>query len=85
MRWTSWRVMFVDRIVMAYLRPNLLHMGKLVLILLFLFLLARRSDGASGAHVSVNVLLFLFGWLQDLKRRKTTRLELIASGMRAAP
>lgn len=74
MRCMSWRVMFVDRIVMAYLRPYLLHMGKLVLILLFLLLLARRGDGASGAQVSVNVLLFLLGWLQDLRRKEKHRL-----------
>ena len=68
MRWVSWRKgIFVDRIVMAYLRPNLLHMGKLVLISLFLLLLARRSDGRAGAHAPVDVLLFLFGWLEDLR------------------
>lgn len=52
---------------LAYLRPNLLHMGKLVLILFFLFgllllWLARRSVGPAGAHATVDVLLFLFGW-----------------------
>ena len=50
---------------MAYLRPNLLHMGKLVSNSLFLLLLAR-SVGSSGAHAPVNVLLFLFGWFEDL-------------------
>ena len=51
---------------MAYLRPNLLDIGKLVLIRLFLLLLMRRSDGPAGAHAPSNVLLFLFGWLEDL-------------------
>lgn len=58
---------------MAYLRPNLLHMGKLVLISLFLLLLARRSGGGpAGAHAPVDVLLFLFGWFQDLFGRRTS-------------
>ena len=50
---------------LAYLRPNLLHMGKLVLIPFFgllLLWLARRSVGPAGAHATVNVLLFLFRW-----------------------
>lgn len=55
---------------LAYLRPNLLHMGKLVLIPLFLLLLARRSGGgAAGAHAPVDVLLFLFGRFEDLHGR----------------
>lgn len=57
----------LKRFVKAYLRPNLLHMGKLVLILfLFLLLLSRRSDGTAGAHATVNVLLLFLGWFQDL-------------------
>lgn len=60
---------------MAYLRPNLLHMGKLVFVPLLLLLLARRSGGGSaGAHAPVNVLLFLFGWFEDLKKREQVRL-----------
>lgn len=61
---------------LAYLRPNLLHMEKLVLIPLFLLLLARRSGGGpAGAHAPVNVLLFLFRWFQDLKEGGKVRLE----------
>lgn len=67
-------IVFVDRAIveqgvlqkLAYLRPNLLHMGKLVLIPFFfgllLLWLARRSVGPAGAHATVDVLLFLFGW-----------------------
>lgn len=56
---------------LAYLRPNLLHMGKLVLIPLFLLLLARRSGGRpAGARAPIDVLLFLFGWFEDLRREK---------------
>lgn len=60
----------------VYLRPNLLHMEKLVLILLFLLLLARRSDGPAGAHATVDVLLFLFRWLQDLQKQKLLAWEM---------
>lgn len=37
---------------------------------LFLLLLARRSNGPAGAHATVDVLLFLFGWFQDLCRER---------------
>lgn len=69
-----------------YLRPNLLHMEKLVYFLLFL-LLSRRSDGSATAYTPVDVLLFLLGWFQDLdtdildgfkkrQRRKTKKAHL---------
>jgi hypothetical protein len=48
-------------------------MGKLVLILLFLLLLSRRSDGTAGAHATVNVLLLFLGWFQDLQERRQVR------------
>lgn len=49
-------------------------MGKLVLILLFLLLLSRRSDGTAGAHATVNVLLLFLGWFQDLSEGEKSRL-----------
>lgn len=55
---------------MAYLRPNLLHTGKLVSYSLFLLLLSLWGVGSAGAHATVNVLLFLFGWLQDLREKR---------------
>lgn len=32
-----------------------------------LLLFPRRSDGSATAHATVDVLLFLFGWFQDLR------------------
>jgi hypothetical protein len=55
---------------MAYLRPNLLHTGKLVSNSLFLLLLSLWGVGSAGAHATVNVLLFLFGWFQDLEKKQ---------------
>jgi hypothetical protein len=37
---------------------------------LLLLLLSRRSDGLAEAHAPVDVLLFLFCWLQDLEGTK---------------
>jgi hypothetical protein len=51
----------------AYLRPNLLYTRKFVIVHL-LFLLPRRSDGPAGTKTTVNVLLFLLRWFQDLRR-----------------
>lgn len=65
----------LKRFVKAYLRPNLLHMGKLVFILLFLLLLSRRSDGAAGAHATVNVLLLFLGWFQDLRKEEKEKVR----------
>lgn len=42
--------------------------GKARMILLLLFLLARRSGGSASVHAPVNVLLFFLGWFQDLRR-----------------
>lgn len=66
----TWRWSWIICSKLAYLRPNLLHMGKLVLIPLFLLiLLARRSGGRpAGARAPIDVLLFLFGWFEDLRR-----------------
>jgi len=50
----------------AYLRPNLLYTRKFVIVHLFL-LLPWRSDRPAGAKSTVNVLLFLFRWFQDLE------------------
>jgi len=72
MRWDVMAGRGVDlsmRLKKAYLRPNLLHMEKLVLIPLFLLWFAR-SDGSARAHAPVDVLLFLFCWFQDLSRKK---------------
>jgi len=49
----------------AYLRPNLLYTRKFVIVHL-LFLFPRRSDGPAGTKTTVNVLLFLLRWFQDL-------------------
>lgn len=35
-----------------------------------LLLFPRRSDGSATAHATVDVLLFLFGWFQDLRGGK---------------
>lgn len=51
---------------LAYLRPNLLYTRKFVIVHLFLRL-PRRSDGPAGTKTTVNVLLFLLRWFQDLK------------------
>lgn len=50
-------------------------MGKLVLILLFLLLLSRRSDGTAGAHATVNVLLLFLGWFQNLSEGKKEQVR----------
>lgn len=50
-------------------------MGKLVLILLFLLLLSRRSDGTAGAHATVNVLLLFLGWFQDLSEEEKKKVR----------
>lgn len=65
---------------LAYLRPNLLHMGKLVLIPLFLLvLLARRSGGGpAGARAPIDVLLFLFGWFEDLGEQRVSKGPVIS-------
>lgn len=44
------------------------------MILLFLLLLSRRSDGTAGAHATVNVLLLFLGWFQDLSEEEKNRL-----------
>jgi hypothetical protein len=44
--------------------------GKARMTSLLLLLFARRSDGSASAYAPVDVLLFLFGWFQDLSRKK---------------
>ena len=43
--------------------------GKFVLVHLLLLLLPWRSYGPASAHATVDVLLFLFRWLQNLRSR----------------
>ena len=40
--------------------------GRLVLVHLLLLLFPWRSDGPASAHATVNVLLFLLCWFQNL-------------------
>ena len=44
--------------------------GKFVLVHLLLLLLPWRSYGPASAHATVDVLLFLLRWLQNLWTRK---------------
>lgn len=44
--------------------------GKFVLVHLLLLLLPWRSYGPASAHATVDVLLFLLRWLQNLDRTK---------------
>lgn len=52
--------------MLIYLRPNLLNTETFIsfLIKLLLLLLSRRSDGS--AHATIDVLLFLLSWFQNL-------------------
>ncbi len=52
----------------CYFRPNLLHM-KSGLAWLLLLLLPWRSDRPASVHATVNVLLFLLCWFQNLMMR----------------
>ena len=46
--------------------PEPAAQGKFVLVHLLLLLFPWRSDGPASVHATVNVLLFLLCWFQDL-------------------
>lgn len=70
----EWVVVGMDNLCKTGLSPPepAAH-GKARIDPLFLLLLARRSGGRpAGVHAPVDVLLFLFGWFEDLPTRNSS-------------